>query len=140
MVFDAPDDVLVERLLKRGQTSGRTDDNEASIKKRLATHHSQAEPVIASYEARGLVQRISAVKSPDDVFADVEKALSSYKKCQVMYVLGAPLSGKTTLCKSLARTKEFTHIATSDLLKKQIALGTQYGQQIAECIKSGKKV
>lgn len=36
--FDCPEKVLVERLLERGKTSGRIDDNEESIKKRLATY------------------------------------------------------------------------------------------------------
>jgi len=140
LYFDAPDDVLVGRLLARGRTSGRTDDNEESIKKRLATNHSQAAPVVTAYEARGLVRRISAVPPPDDVFVEVEKALGSFRKCQIMYVLGQPLAGKTTLCKSLARTGEFEHIATSDLLKRQVAMGTDVGAQIADCVKSGKKV
>merc|ERR1719498_2349871 len=75
LFFDAPDEVLTERLLKRGATSGRTDDNEEAIKKRLVTYHSQSQPVISAMEPRGIVKKIDATNSPDDVFADVEKAL-----------------------------------------------------------------
>jgi UMP-CMP kinase len=36
--FEAPEDVMVARLLERGKSSGRSDDNEESIRKRLRTH------------------------------------------------------------------------------------------------------
>ena len=39
LFFDCPEDVMVERLLERGKTSGRTDDNEATIRKRFDTFH-----------------------------------------------------------------------------------------------------
>ena len=47
--FEVPDDVMTKRLLKRGETSGRVDDNEETIKKRLATFHSLTQPVIDHY-------------------------------------------------------------------------------------------
>ncbi|KAI0948452.1 UMP-CMP kinase, variant 2 [Taiwanofungus camphoratus] len=37
LFFTAPEDKMVERLLERGKTSGRDDDNAESIKKRLRT-------------------------------------------------------------------------------------------------------
>lgn len=64
---------MVKRLLHRGQTSGRVDDNEATIKERLKTFHDHTEPVIVHYEAQGKVRRINAERAPDDVFADVVK-------------------------------------------------------------------
>ena len=36
LVFTVPDDVAVERLVKRGESSGRADDNEETIRKRMA--------------------------------------------------------------------------------------------------------
>jgi len=138
--FDAPDDLLVQRLLKRGETSGRSDDNEEAIKKRLFTYHSQSEPVIAAYQAKGMVRKISSVAGPDQVFKEVEKVFASFRKRQLIYVLGQPLGGKTLLCQSLARTGEFTHIEVSDLLKGQVKSGSDIGRQIAAYVKSGKKV
>merc|ERR1712086_288481 len=44
LFFDAPDDVLTQRMLTRGQTSGRTDDNQEAIQKRLVTYHRQSKP------------------------------------------------------------------------------------------------
>merc|ERR1712159_919307 len=87
LYFDAPDDVLTERLLKRGLSSGRTDDNAEAIKKRLATYHSQSVPVLTKMGQSGLVKQIDASQTPDQVFADVEKALAQFKKQQIMLVL-----------------------------------------------------
>jgi len=140
LFFDASDEVLTERLLSRGQTSGRTDDNEEAIKKRLVTYHSQSQPVVTAYDAKGLVKRVNAMQTPDAVFADVETALAAFKKQQIMYVLGQPLSGKTSLCKSLARTGVFSHVAYSDLLRSETMLGTDFGKQIADHVRVGKPV
>ena len=58
-MFDCEDSVLVERLLKRAETSGRTDDNEETIKKRLALFHEKTMPMIAYYGDK--VKRVSRV-------------------------------------------------------------------------------
>lgn len=49
---------MVGRLLKRGETSGRSDDNEETIKKRLDLYYKATEPVIAFYEGRGIVRKV----------------------------------------------------------------------------------
>lgn len=50
---------MVKRLMKRGETSGRADDNEETIKKRLDLYYKATEPVIAFYESRGIVRKVS---------------------------------------------------------------------------------
>ena len=42
LFLDCPHDIMTERLLERGKTSGRSDDNAESIKKRLATYEGNA--------------------------------------------------------------------------------------------------
>ncbi|XP_063591906.1 adenylate kinase isoenzyme 1-like [Penaeus indicus] len=75
LYFEVPDEVMVERLLNRAKTSGRVDDNEETIKKRLATFHKHSEPVIQHYKEK--CATIVALGSPDEVFAEVQKALST---------------------------------------------------------------
>ena len=48
--MNASDETMTKRLLHRGQTSGRVDDNEETIKKRLKTFHNQTVPVLDLYE------------------------------------------------------------------------------------------
>ena len=59
LYFEVPDEVMVQRLLKRAETSGRVDDNEETIKKRLKTFHDLTEPVVGHYEEKGKVCRVS---------------------------------------------------------------------------------
>lgn len=51
--LSVPDEMLTERLINRGKTSGRADDNEETIKKRLAVYNEQTAPLIEWYEAEG---------------------------------------------------------------------------------------
>lgn len=75
LYFEVPDEVMVQRLLHRAKTSGRVDDNEETIKKRLATFHKHSEPVIEYYKDK--CSTIVALASPDEVFVEVQKALSA---------------------------------------------------------------
>jgi len=71
LAFDCPEEVMEQRLLKRGETSGRSDDNAATIKKRFNTFVEQSMPVITHYEQLGKCHRISAVPPPAEVFSAV---------------------------------------------------------------------
>lgn len=76
LFYDCPEDVMQARLLERGKTSGRADDNAESIKKRFKTFVETSMPVIDSYERQGKTIKIDATKSPDEVFAATEKLLT----------------------------------------------------------------
>ena len=52
LYFDVSDATMTERLLHRGKSSGRVDDNEETIKKRLNTFHQHSKPVIDAYAAK----------------------------------------------------------------------------------------
>lgn len=75
LYFEVPDEVMVERLLNRAKTSGRVDDNEETIKKRLATFHNHSEPVIDYYKDK--CTKILALSSPEEVFGEVKKVLDA---------------------------------------------------------------
>lgn len=66
---------MSERLIKRGETSGRIDDNEETIAKRLVTFHEQTTPILGYYGKQGKLVTIDAHRSPDEVFDDVSQAL-----------------------------------------------------------------
>ena len=75
LFFDCPQDVMEERLLKRGETSGRADDNIETIKKRFDTFMTASMPVIEYFEKVDKVAKISAVPAPEEVFAEVCKVM-----------------------------------------------------------------
>lgn len=63
LYVDAGPETMTQRLLKRGETSGRVDDNEETIKKRLETYYKATEPVIAFYEKRGIVRKVRPLQA-----------------------------------------------------------------------------
>ncbi|CAH0557070.1 unnamed protein product [Brassicogethes aeneus] len=78
LFFDASDDVLMERLLGRAKTSGRVDDNEETIKKRLNTFHTHNDQIVAAYAAK--LKQINAVRSPDEIFTEVVSYIDAIMK------------------------------------------------------------
>jgi len=55
LYFELSDEVMTQRLLNRGKTSGRVDDNEETIKKRLNTFHQHSKPVIEAYKEKAVI-------------------------------------------------------------------------------------
>ncbi len=73
LFFDCPMEELEKRLLNRGLTSGRSDDNIESIKKRFATFEQQTLPVFEYFKAQNRVRKINSARPIDEVFAEVSK-------------------------------------------------------------------
>ena len=69
--LDVPEDELMKRLVMRGQQSGRSDDNEETIKRRLDVYHSQTSPLIDWYENEGLRNHIDGLGDMQRIFADI---------------------------------------------------------------------
>lgn len=63
---------MEKRLLKRGESSGRIDDNVESIRKRFKIFTETSFPVIQHYEKLGKVYKISAIDSVDNVYKNVK--------------------------------------------------------------------
>ena len=72
-----PEDELMTRLVLRGQQSGRSDDNEETIKKRLDVYHQQTSPLIDWYEKEGIRHHVDGLGSINDIFARVCKVVDS---------------------------------------------------------------
>ncbi|KAI9668184.1 MAG: bifunctional uridylate/adenylate kinase [Bathelium mastoideum] len=72
LFFDCPEDEMQRRLLERGKTSGRSDDNMESIKKRFRTFIETSMPVVNMFEKEGKVVKVNAFKTPDEVYDDVK--------------------------------------------------------------------
>mmetsp|Transcript_26234 Transcript_26234/g.51343 ORF Transcript_26234/g.51343 Transcript_26234/m.51343 type:complete len:247 (-) Transcript_26234:352-1092(-) len=70
------DNILVERIVERGKTSGRLDDNKEAITKRLKTYYESTKPIIDMYEKKNLVLALDAAKSKTEVYQLVKSRLS----------------------------------------------------------------
>ena len=75
--LDVPEEELMTRLLKRGQESGRADDNEETIKKRLVVYAEQTAPLKDWYKNDGKHCYINGLGELDRIFADIVAAIDS---------------------------------------------------------------
>ena len=73
--LSVPDEELMKRLIMRGKVSGRSDDNEKTISKRLDVYKSQTSPLIDWYNNCNKHYHIEGVGSVDDIFAKISEVI-----------------------------------------------------------------
>lgn len=77
--LDVEESELIDRLLKRGQISGRSDDNYETIKSRLDVYNNQTSPLKEFYIKEGKYADIHGMGSVEDIFGRIETAIDSVK-------------------------------------------------------------
>lgn len=73
VLFDIDEETIIERMLARG----RADDTEETIRTRLEVYREQTEPLIELYDSRGLVSRVDATGSIEEITERVLDALDA---------------------------------------------------------------
>ena len=68
---------LIDRLLKRGQISGRSDDNLETIKSRLDVYHNQTMPLKDFYIKEKKYKKIHGMGSVDSIFDSIAKEIDN---------------------------------------------------------------
>jgi adenylate kinase len=66
-------DVLVDRLLKRAESEGRSDDNRATIEERMRVYQTQTAPLVNYYSKQGKLVVVDGMKDPDSVFEEIKR-------------------------------------------------------------------
>ena len=78
LALDVTEDELVKRLVKRGATSGRSDDtDEQIIRNRFNVYKQETEPVAAYYEREHKLERIHGEGSVEDIFAKLSGCINN---------------------------------------------------------------
>ena len=75
--LEVEEDELIKRIVERGKTSGRSDDNAETAKKRLATYFGQTLPLKEFYIKEGKYASIEGMGSIDSIFANIKKAIEN---------------------------------------------------------------
>ncbi|MCD8310837.1 MAG: adenylate kinase [Prevotellaceae bacterium] len=75
--LEVPEEELITRLVKRGQESGRADDNEETIRKRLTVYHAQTAPLIDWYKQDGTYCHINGLGDLERITSDICKAIDA---------------------------------------------------------------
>lgn len=78
LALDVTEEELIKRLVKRGETSGRPDDNnEQVIKIRILEYHKKTSPVADHYKKANKVVLVKGEGSVDDIFKRLTKEIDS---------------------------------------------------------------
>lgn len=140
--LSVPEEESVARLLKRGKTSGRSDDNEAVIRNRLHEYAEKTLPVMRFYRDRGIVQEVDGTASIDAVHgavaAYVDRELS--KRLLNIVLFGHPGSGRGSQGKALAKEFGLEYVATGAMLEEEVRSGSPLGARINALYESGELV
>lgn len=78
--LEVDDDELKDRLLKRGQESGRSDDNLDTIARRLEVYHSTTSPLRDYYMDKGNYHAIEGSGNVDEIFSTIKQSLDKVRK------------------------------------------------------------
>jgi adenylate kinase len=76
VALEVDEEELTKRLVKRGETSGRSDDtNEEVIRKRFAVYRSETEPVAEHYKIQGKFEAIKGIGTVDEIFETISSCI-----------------------------------------------------------------
>lgn len=78
--LEVDENELIDRILKRGQETGRADDNLETVKKRLDVYHTQTSPLRDYYIAEGKYHGIEGSGDVNRIFSDIKERLDKVKK------------------------------------------------------------
>ncbi len=70
------EDVAVERLLRRAEIEGRSDDNEETIRARMGVYRRETEPLLEHYRKRGVLVEVDGEGSIDEIAKRIREALA----------------------------------------------------------------
>jgi adenylate kinase len=165
--LECSEETMEVRLLKRGETSGRSDDNAEAIKKRFKTYVEKTGPVLSYFEQDNRARVVDSNRDPESVFADVctalegtftpldsttvfttepalepaavqaEPATPSKEAKTIMILFGPPGSGKGSQAPKIVDTLGIPQLSTGDMLRAAVAAGSDVGKEADGVMKSG---
>jgi len=140
--LEVDEDESVARLLERGKSSGRTDDNESVIRNRLKEYYDKTLPVLKFYKDKGIYFPINGANSIDKVNNDICDVLQNElsKRLLNIVLFGPPGSGRGSQGMALAEKYGLEYVATGKMLEQEIEKKTKIGKRIQELYENGQLV
>jgi adenylate kinase len=137
-----PEEVSIKRLIDRGKSSGRLDDNEAVIKNRLKEYADKTLPVLQFYKDKGNHFQVNANQPIEAVQRDILEIVYEEQNKQLLNIVifGHPGSGRGSQGKAIAEKFGLEYMATGPMLEEEIKAGTELGKKIETLYASGELV
>ncbi len=140
--LEVPRNLLVQRMLERGRTDGRTDDTLEVIEYRMLEYETKTTPVIEFYKEKDIYYPVDGVGTVDEIFERLCQSVdhSLTRQWLNIVLVGPPGSGKGTQGKILAEKLGLGYISTGSLLRREIKEGTDIGQRVKPYMEKGEIV
>lgn len=78
IALEVPSQELTKRILNRALTSGRVDDTEEVIAKRIEVYRAETEIVATHYQALGKVAHIHGLGTVDEIFDNISTQINKF--------------------------------------------------------------
>jgi adenylate kinase len=132
----------VRRLMNRGLTSGRSDDNETVIRNRLKEYNQKTLPVLQFYRDKGIYVEVDGSAGVEDVKLRITDIIREELRKSLFNVVlfGYPGSGRGSQGKALAKKFGLEYVATGSMLEQEIKQGTETGKRITALYENGQLV
>ena len=140
--LEVDEEVSVSRLLTRGKTSGRADDNEVVIRNRLKEYNDKTLPVLQFYKDKGVYFGLKGDESIEEVNKNIQKIIKEElsKSLFNLVLFGYPGSGRGSQGIALAKKYDLEYLATGQMLEQEIQKGSDIGKRIVELYENGELV
>ena len=140
--IELPEDESVSRLLNRGLTSGRSDDNELVIRNRLKEYEEKTLPVLNFYKENGNYISIDGNKEIPEVTCQIEEIINKElsKKLMNVVIFGYPGCGRGSQGMELSKKYGLEYISTGRMLEEEIEEDTELGKKITQIYENGELV
>lgn len=137
-----PEDISAARLLKRAESSGRSDDNEEVIRNRLREYHQKTLPVLQFYREKGQEYDIDGTRPVEEVRADIVRIVEMELEKNLFHLVlfGYPGSGRGSQGLALAEKFGLEYIATGRMIREEIRNHTDIGMQVHDLYEAGELV
>jgi len=134
------EDVSVERLLNRGKTSGRSDDNEKVILTRLREYNEKTLPVLEFYKDKGIYHEVNGGEDIDSVTFQIDNIVQEElsKRLFNVVLFGSPGSGRSSQGKAIAKEFGLEYVATGEMLQQEMEVNPELARMYLEQFENGE--
>jgi adenylate kinase len=140
--IDVPEEESIHRLMLRGVTSGRPDDNEKVIKNRLKEYNQKTLPVLQFYKDKGIYSEVDGRGTIEDVTQQISEIVRNElsKRLLNIVLFGYPGSGRGSQGKALAKHFDLEYVDTGEMLDAEVEAKSVMGKKITELYENGRLV
>lgn len=137
--LDVDEETSVQRLLQRGKTSGRSDDNEKVIRNRLKEYNEKTLPVLKFYQEKGIFSAVKGTQPIKQVYKEIKSIVKNEQSKQLYNIVlfGYPGSGRGSQGLALAKRFGLEFVSTGRMLDEEIDKQTVIGKRIMSLYENG---